>query len=62
MEYVDKNILSVNQAINVVRDLLFNTSNKLYDLKIPFSSLPQNGHVSTFLNVNVRHILDWLDA
>jgi glutamine synthetase len=38
-EYVKKKALSTGEAINVVADIFFNTSNQLYDLKLPFTPL-----------------------
>ena len=41
-EYVERGALSVEQAIEIVRDLLFTTSNELYKLDIPLVPLALN--------------------
>lgn len=38
-EYVRNNVLSVSQAIKIVEDFFFHTSNKIYDLKLPLKPL-----------------------
>ncbi|RDW73534.1 hypothetical protein BP6252_07441 [Coleophoma cylindrospora] len=37
--YVAENALTVPQAIRIVEDILFNTSNKIYDLKLPLQPM-----------------------
>ena len=39
-DYVRRTALNVEQAIKVVEDIFFNTSNRLYNLALPFRPLP----------------------
>jgi hypothetical protein len=59
LEYVRKEDLTVPQAIRVVQDLLFNTSNLLYNLNLPLKplSLTLNPNPSSDLNI----LLSFLD-
>ncbi|KAH8594660.1 hypothetical protein B0O99DRAFT_687438 [Bisporella sp. PMI_857] len=43
-DYVIKDVLNVSQAIRVVEDLFFNTSNKLYGLGLSLKPLPERAH------------------
>ncbi|TVY40421.1 Protein fluG [Lachnellula subtilissima] len=39
-EYVRKNALTISQAIKAVENILFTTSNNLYDLRLPLKAFP----------------------
>lgn len=45
-EYVKDKVLSVSQAVKVVQDLFFNTSNKLYRLNLPLKHLEMTSTTS----------------
>jgi hypothetical protein len=50
-EYVEKKALSIPQAIEAVQNIFFHTSNKLYNLKLPFNLL----EISTLASPSGNH-------
>jgi hypothetical protein len=51
-EYVKNNVLSVSQAVKVVQDLFFKTSNSLYGLNLPLEPLKLTSIVSPASSVD----------
>lgn len=56
-EYVRRKVLNIDQAIKLVEDIFFNTSNNLYDLKLPLKPLALPLGYSKILEESSLHIL-----
>jgi glutamine synthetase len=56
-EYVGKKAMSIPQAIEAVQNIFFHTSNKLYNLNLPFRTLRPSSQES---NYDVQHLKNFL--
>ncbi len=55
-------VLSIQQAIRAVEDILFRTSNQLYDLRIPLKELPAPANLAIVASSTPKSDLDALNA